>query len=154
MENQPALRQIIDGVLPEDFLRVAKISLSPGSSLPCGKGALLRIVSSGDYSMTMSLQMDADLLDTLEKSMRRSVHQLPPGPQLYAEELFNLLCGRIISQINRVYHMSARFSTPHYAEVELPACPTPRLSACYASPAGSLCLGIDSVEEKLDPLFS
>ena len=72
---------------------------------------VLYLAVAGDYFLDMYLYMDKRISVNIARSMTRG-YAAGTEAILYTAEFFNILGGRIVSEINRRYKKSARFKPP------------------------------------------
>lgn len=112
--NFTSIPDIVHNVVLDISKRVAGltlVSISPGD-IHMDFVQSLFITTQGDYCMTIILTADIELLQTIVRNMKRSALVHDSDISTYIPEFFNILCGRIVSSINALYHCNAQFHIP------------------------------------------
>lgn len=111
--DKNSIYEIIRSDVLEITSKVAGITLVQSPSVEISDAYTLRLSAEGANSYHLDLYLYADL-ETLKKiagNMKRAQASAEDIP-LYTVEFFNILGGRIVSRINRLYKQSARFMPP------------------------------------------
>ena len=130
---------VMDETTVDITKRVAGITLT--KCQPDGRkqrGGVLSVSTTGDYEIALVYCAPEEILFEIVKNMKRGPFE-SDEMEIYLREYFNVLCGRIISQINRQAKVSARFGLPKYDTVEPHMVYDERnaVKACYNCDGGS-----------------
>ncbi len=71
----------------------------------------LHLSATGSYDLNLFLYADKDTLQKIADNMKRSP-ATDSEVSMYVIEFFNILGGRIVSRINKLYQQNARFAPP------------------------------------------
>lgn len=98
--------------------QVAGISLTQSQPVDIHEAYTLSLSANGSYNLNLCLHADKKTLEKIAANMKRSP-AAGDEVQMYVIEFFNILGGRIVSRINRVYQQSARFSPPELSDCKM-----------------------------------
>lgn len=114
MEDIVDLYDILDSAVKDITKRVAKMELiNVGTSeIDADKASSLVTTTHGDYVLTIIFHTSDDVLKGITQNMKRGADVAESDIAIYAAEYFNILCGHIISAMNRRAHTAARFGIP------------------------------------------
>lgn len=116
------LRQQFEFLFPK--MAGLKLQESPGSHVLPSDSWSLMISTSGDYQLSFLMCAAWEVWRTTARNMAHGREISQENVLIYGAELFNVLCGRVISAINTKYRYSACFSVPKI------------LQGSYSAPAG------------------
>lgn len=110
----PEIGDLLDQQLQSIFPRMTGLTLwSAPEGLPPGEDAWsLAISAKGDCRLTFLLCAQWTVWYDIARYMNHGKAVPEENVFLYVGELFNVLCGRVLSAINARYRCSARFSVP------------------------------------------
>lgn len=111
------LYKVIDEAAVDITKRMAGVELKPGKRKSLEDTGVIRIRTTGTYDLSLSYVASASVFQAIADSMKRAPAVDMEDVSVYVKEYFNILCGRIISRINRETKHSARFGL---AEFEYP----------------------------------
>lgn len=96
------------------FKRLADISLeeNPKASLQSQAARIFMIQTSGDLEMLITMKADKAVYASITEHMARKIEIDEDDIKDYVGEFFNILCGRMISAVNREYKTSIHFGIP------------------------------------------
>lgn len=108
--------EILDNAVKDIFKRVVRFDMEQIHKCPMNTHELYSLVIStqGDYNLTIVLCAENDVFRKMAEHMKRGA---PPGDEdipVYVTEFYNILCGHIVSMLNKTHHCSARFAIPKY----------------------------------------
>lgn len=156
-ENEIDVQQILDDAARDITKRLAGIELER-AQWPQGDSsdiASLYTATTGSYSITVVYHAETRLLRYIAEKMKRRPIEDAEEVEMYAKEYFNILCGHIISKINRLTKASARFGVPNYRRGFYTAEDYPGivLKVSYRSSAGGLqlqscCNDMEQIDDK------
>lgn len=109
------MQKTISEIIHNDMLaitnQVAGIALEEIHPTSIQDAYTLHLTAKGTYDLNLFLYADKDTLQKIADNMKRS-----PATEnevsLYVMEFFNILGGRIVSRINKLYQQNARFAPP------------------------------------------
>lgn len=112
-----SMRELLDDVIVSMTKRMAGIDMERTSSgcLPDESAAsalITEIIGTDDFTLVYHAD-NALLLEIAQKMKRRPVEDMDEVGE-YTREYFNIICGHMISQLNRREKTSLRFSMPRY----------------------------------------
>lgn len=113
------ISQIVDECTLDISKRVAKIDVAIKQDdiiYEAEKPFTLYVTTSGDYNMIVSLCMDKSILETITKNMKHCSSVSDEDISICVIEYFNILCGRIISSVNKQLSLKSYFSIPQLIE--------------------------------------
>ena len=146
MFTKETIFPIIDSAMKDISNRVAKVqvtSLTGDVSLSADDPFTIFSTTKGDYTLTVVFCTDYCVLQELTHNMKRNGEEVSEEEiSIYMKEFFNILCGHIISAVNRTEHLCADFGVPNFVK----GCYKEKLSASihfhgqyyYDSPYGRL----------------
>lgn len=113
-----ALRQITDAAVRDISQKVAHTELTESTVEPFKTDGVrsLITVTQGDYELTFVFSAASSVLAAFARNMRHGQMPDAGGVETCACEFLNILCGRIVSQLNRRLHVSARFGVPQVVD--------------------------------------
>ena len=120
--SEELLHKIIDEAVINITKRVANITLKRSDGLqPDGSEySTLRITTTGAYCMTFVYRAPPSVFQSIADTMKRKSCTDEADMAEYVKEYFNILCGRIVSGINRETGASVRCGLPEYRREEAP----------------------------------
>jgi hypothetical protein len=117
MVQWESIQELMDEVVKDITKRMAGIDLERASTdaLPSdGKvSALIAEVSGTDGFTLVYNAEDALLREIAQKMKRKPVEDMDEVGE-YTREYFNVICGHVISQLNRKTQSTLRFALPQY----------------------------------------
>lgn len=121
--SEELLHRIIDEAVINITKRVANITLKRSDGLRPGSSghSTLRITTTGAYRMTFVYRAPPRVFQIIADTMKRRSCTDEADMAEYVKEYFNILCGRIVSGINRETGASVRFGLPEYRREEAPS---------------------------------
>lgn len=114
MEGIVDLYEILDSAVKDITKRVAKMELTNvgTSDIDQEKARSLVTTTHGDYVLTIIFHTSDVVLKGITRNMKRGGDVEESDIAIYAAEYFNILCGHVISAMNRKAHTAARFGIP------------------------------------------
>lgn len=96
------------------FKRLADISLDErqDAPFPCLAARTFMIQTYGDLDMFITMRADKAVYASITEHMARKIEVDEEDIKDYVGEFFNILCGRMISAVNREHKTSIRFGLP------------------------------------------
>lgn len=79
---------------------------------PAKNACSFSVKTTGDYCMNIVLHAEYEIFRSVAVNMKRGGVVKDSDINIYITEFFNILCGHIISAINKKYTCSARFGIP------------------------------------------
>lgn len=110
----PEIGHLLDEQLQSIFRRMTGLSLqsTPDPLVQPEDAWSLAISAKGDCRLTFLMCAQWDVWHGIARNMNHGKAVPDENVFLYVGELFNVLCGRVLSAINTRYRCSARFSVP------------------------------------------
>lgn len=114
MEETVDLYEILDNAVKEVTKKVAKMDFinAGASEIDAGHSSSLVTTAQGDYILTIIFQTSDSVLRGITQNMKRGADVNDDDIPIYAAEYFNILCGHVVSRMNRKAHTDARFGIP------------------------------------------
>lgn len=114
METQETLFQIVDSAIKDISRRVAKLDMVNTDSVQIKSEdtCTLYTTTRGDYCLTIILYTKIPVLKAITENMKRSPMVSEDDFAIYPIEYFNVLCGHVITAMNKAYCTKARFDVP------------------------------------------
>ncbi len=119
MLSSSKITNIMDASVKDISKRVAKIDVSVEAEDMYHEPSTpytLFVTTSGDLQLTLSLCTDKSVLKTITENMKRGQDASDEDILIYTSEYFNILCGHIVSSINRNFLLKTDFSVPQVVE--------------------------------------
>lgn len=145
MFTEERLFEVLDSAVKDISHRVVKIdvvNLPDGASVPSLQPCNIYTKTRGDYEMTFVLCTDYAVLKEMTRNMKRGAEASEEDVPLYMEEFLNILCGHIVSKMNKKEKLKVFFDVPCFVRGEYRADETAsdkfEGSYHYDSPYGSL----------------
>lgn len=113
MWDMDRVRDIIDTNMVDFSARVAGLALTPAPPGEIPGAWCICLSVKGTYQFRLLLHAGKGTLEDIAQRMKRAPASEEDIP-LYAMEFFNILGGRIISEINQKFRQSARFTPPAF----------------------------------------
>lgn len=120
-----------DQAVREVVLRVAKLELTPAEEAAVGKCCSLQADVQGEYRLVLVLEATPEFMQAACENMRHGRPADWEEVPAYMVELFNMLCGRMVSALNHHTKQSARFAIPFYREQPYAGRPGERVQTLY-----------------------
>ncbi len=121
------ISEIIDSSVKDISKRVAKIDVFVEKGEAFGnfeKPYTIFSTTSGDYQMMLSFCTDKSVLRAIAENMTHGRQPLDEEEVLvYTSEYFNILCGHVISAINKEFYLKTYFSVPTVIKGDGICCP-------------------------------
>lgn len=120
MENSNKIRNIIEKNILEISSGVIGVNVEK-----CGKendkteSFTIHTKATGEYSLDLYMRADLDTLRQISAKMKRQ----PPKDEeisMYVTEFFNIMGGRIVSEINKSFGKKAMIKPPDFSEENIP----------------------------------
>ena len=115
------LFDILDSAVKDISRRVVNIDVTNSSdsneissSRPCSVYTRTR----GDYDMTFVLSTDYAVLKQMTRNMKRGAQTNEEEVPLYMQEFLNILCGHIVSKMNKRTNLKVFFDVPNFMQGE------------------------------------
>ena len=109
------MQKTISEIIHNDMLAISKqvagISLEEIHPAGIQDAYTLHLTAKGTYDLNLFLYADKDTLQKIADNMKRSP-ATETEVSIYVMEFFNILGGRIVSRINKLYQQNARFAPP------------------------------------------
>lgn len=118
MDGEFALLEIVQNVVTDVCWKMAKLQLEKCDSALEPGGHAFTVSTSGAYQLTLSIWMGFSLMRIIADQMSHGGAEGDEDVVMYNQEFVNILCGNIISQINRRFKRSARFGIPSFNKRE------------------------------------
>lgn len=111
------LRRIVDEETQRITQRYAGVALIPTQKeLPTRENLCsLSVEVNGQYRMTLTYYAEEPILRAFAEHMKGSPLAGDEEMVMYIQEMFNVVCGRIVSRCNQEMPASARFGIPRFA---------------------------------------
>ncbi len=118
MESEIDIQEILDDAVRDITKRLAGIDLERAhSSLLDDEDedvASLYTATTGSFQIKVVCHAQTRLLRYIAEKMARRPVEDSEMEEVYVKEYFNILCGHVISKINRLTNGSARIGIPEY----------------------------------------
>lgn len=148
IENVENIPSIADFAMKDISKRVAKLMVA-NSSLPSLQNSEICTLFAnvfGDYSLIIALTASREFFYGATQNMMRGEPPTENDITVYMPEFFNILCGHIVTTINKTMGTSARFGVPRFIEgffnSAAPCNTTPAAELAYSSCFGFAILRI------------
>ena len=144
MFSGEGLFEILDSAVKDISHRVVAIDVvnsSDSSELASSQPCSIYTRTKGDYDMTFVLSTDFAVLRQMTRNMKRGAEASEEEVPLYMQEFLNILCGHIVSRMNKRANLKAFFDVPNFMQGEFkPGSGTPAkfTEYYYSSPYGML----------------
>ena len=155
MWQEEYLRSIVDQTVVHVTDKVAGILLRPSPDSRClpdqGWAAIsIAITGMEDGPFTLYYRAEPHVFRAIAEKMKRRPVDDEQDMAVYLKEYFNILCGHIISRINRETKSSMRFGIPTYHEEGKPISGEHALRICYECAEQNGSASITGVAQKID----
>ena len=142
MESEIDIQKILDDAVRDITKRLAGIDLerAPSSLLEEDDDiASLYTATTGSFQIKVVCHAQTRLLRYIAEKMARRPVEDSEMEEVYVKEYFNILCGHVISKINRLTNGSARIGIPEYYRgfYVVDDCPGGMLEVSYKTIAGN-----------------
>lgn len=143
MFSEERLFEILDSAVKDISHRVVNIDVvnSPDNNKktslqPCS----VYTKTKGDYEMTFVLSTDYEVLKQMTQNMKRGAEASEEEVPLYIQEFLNILCGHIVSKMNKRTNLKVFFDVPSFVKGEFEPKGKGKFTKqyYYDSPYGSL----------------
>lgn len=106
---------ILDSAVKDISKRVVGISMQmvPGCHMEADDLYSLTVTTVGDYEMTLVMNAEHRTLQLMTERMKHGEEASDADIHIYMTEFYNILCGHIVSDLNRKNHSKARFGIPN-----------------------------------------
>lgn len=145
MFSEKRLFEVLDSAMKDISHRVGKldvVNLPEGSGITSLQPCCVHTRTKGDYEMTFVLCTDYEVLKEMTRNMKHGVEASEDDVPLYMEEFLNILCGHIVSKMNKRTNLKVFFDIPCFVKGEYKAANEEKTKLtgkyCYDSPCGSL----------------
>lgn len=121
MFTEERLFEVLDSAVKDISHRVVKIdvvNIPEGGKLPAAQPCSVYTKTRGDYEMTFVLYTDYKLLEKMTSNMKRGAAATEEEIPLYMEEFLNILCGHIVSNMNKEEKLKVFFDVPRFIRGE------------------------------------
>lgn len=119
MMKETGIKQIFDASILDISKRVGKLEVIEsydGDDVEFEAPYTVFVTTNGDFQEVFSFSADKTVLETIATNMMHGANVSEESMKYCAVEFFNILCGQVISSINRTYKTKTRISVPSFAE--------------------------------------
>ncbi|MBR5509589.1 MAG: chemotaxis protein CheX [Lachnospiraceae bacterium] len=109
------VEEILDSSVRDISRRVGKLEVidsQKGSVGELESPLTVCVETTGERQEVLSFCVDGQVMETMARNMMHGAEVNEKDIEYCAMEFFNILCGRVISTINRTYNTRMRFSVP------------------------------------------
>lgn len=145
MFSEERLFEILDSAVKDISHRVVKldvVNMPENSCVTALQPCNIHTKTNGDYEMTFVLCTDYQVLKEMTRNMKRGAEASEEDVPLYMQEFLNILCGHIVSKMNKRTNLKVFFDVPCFVRGEFKAKNEDQSKFsgkyCYDSPYGSL----------------
>lgn len=144
MFTEERLYEVLDSAVKDISHRVVKIdvvNVPERGGIPALQPCNIYTKTRGDYEMTFVLCTEYEMLKKMTSNMKRGAEASEEDVPLYMEEFLNILCGHIVSKMNKSEKLKVFFDVPRFVRGEYRGNGSPAGFSgeyCYDSPYGSL----------------
>lgn len=114
MDTQLDILEILDTAVKDISKKVAKLDMlnTDSAEINTEGSSSLVTTTNGDYALTIIFYTEEPVLRAITENMKRGQAANAEDIPIYTTEYFNILCGHIITNMNKKSHTSARFGVP------------------------------------------
>ncbi len=116
MMTEAEVEKILDSSVKDISRRVGKLEVIDSQKGSVGKLESpyhVFVVTTGEIQGVFSLCVDGKVMETMARNMMHGADVGEKDIEYCAMEFVNILCGQMISRINRTYNTRVRFSVPN-----------------------------------------
>lgn len=116
MSAESNLSEITDRAVKDISKKVARVEMHNADSavIDDENSSSLVTTAKGDYELTIVFYTSICVMRAITENMKRGESADEEDIAVYTKEFFNILCGHVISMLNRSIHASARFGIPQF----------------------------------------
>lgn len=118
MSTEPILSEITDRAVKDISKKVARMDMLNADAVPVEEDGAdscsLVTTAKGDYELTIVFCAGFRVMRAIAENMKRGESANEEDIAIYTKEFFNILCGHVVSALNRAIHASARFGIPQF----------------------------------------
>lgn len=136
----PDIKGIVNTVFIELTRRMASIEMRPRERFkPLSSGACFEIRTEGAFFSLILFEIEEKLYEKIAVMLHKSGNPSAQEKEQSVTEYLNVICGRILSEINNGLGRRSKLSIPLSIECrEEEGCFRSRLEVSYACPEGNL----------------
>lgn len=112
--SQEELKRLFDAAVREVTQNTAGVRLYQGTEPPDGELCTVYIKFKNGFRSSLSLCADTAILARMAKNMLQVENLTPQDLEDFSKEYFNILCGKISSQLFRATKVASRFDAPSF----------------------------------------
>lgn len=114
MSEAPNLTKITDRAIKDIARRVAGMDIweTDRAAIDETNARSLVTTARGDYELTIVFCTGLCVMRAIAENMKHGQRADDADIVAYTKEFFNILCGHVVSALNRSVHASARFGIP------------------------------------------
>lgn len=118
MSNKLDEVEIVDNTFKDITKKVAKIEMSniDYATFDDETSKSLVINTFGEYKITIVFYTGINVMRAITENMRKGKKAADSEINIYIKEYFNIFCGRVITTMNNITKMSAKFSVPNFID--------------------------------------
>lgn len=137
----------MDAAVKDVSRRVAKLEMvnTDSAEIDMLDAISLVITTKGDYCLTIVFYAGSAVLRAITENMKREATTSNDEIVIYITEYFNILCGHIVTAMNRMASTSARFGIPEIVKGSYFSKEDSKKEECqeffYHCPYGTVSLG-------------
>lgn len=113
LENQN-ISEALDNAVKDISKRVAKMDMEniDSAEIDDGDSNSLVTTSKGDYKLTIVFYTNSFVMRAITENMKRGKVATEEDIKEYTTEFFNILCGHVVTALNKKNNAAARFGIP------------------------------------------
>ena len=119
MFSEERLFEILDSTVKDISHRVTNIDvvyLPENKKLSSSRPYSVYTKTKGDYEMTFALSTDYEVFKQMTRNMKRGAEAGEDEVPIYIQEFLNILCGHIVSKMNKRTNLKVFFDIPCFME--------------------------------------
>ena len=153
MWTNKQLEGIVNDTVVSVTKRLAGISLFPCDTVSdCDDAswAVLKIAITGldENNFSFYYRAPSHVYKAIAEHMKQGEVENAEDMEIYLKEYFNILCGNIISKINRAINTSMRFGIPDYYDQGVITEQTQLMKVCYECQDAAGRISITGISDK------
>jgi len=108
----------------------------------------IAITGLGENNFSFYYRADSSIYRSIAEHMKGGPVTDMDEMEMYLKEYFNILCGNIVSRINRDQKLAMRFGIPDYYAKGVVTCEAPLMRVCYECKDGDGAISITGISSK------
>lgn len=119
MMTESNVEKIFDAAVRDISRKVGKLEVIDGPDDSSEKFRFpytVYVTTTGEAPEVLAFSADKEVLRTIAQNMMHGAEVSEEDIRICTMEFFNILCGNVVSSINRMYKTGIRFSIPDFKE--------------------------------------